>query len=390
MMDPATFIDGALARGFQFYTGVPCSYLTPLINCTLSDERLRYVAAANEGDAVALAAGAAIGGQRGVVMLQNSGLGNAVSPLTSLAYTFRIPMLVVTTLRGAPGTPDEPQHHLMGAITLSMLDTMRIPWRYFPDQPEALEPTWQAATDHIAAHGRPYALAMKKDTLSDCDLAEKSSPPGPPGPATVQIGSGTPTVTRAQVLARLIQHTPVDDTVLIATTGHTGRELYAIDDRPNQLYMVGSMGCAPSLGLGLALTQPNQRTIVIDGDGAAMMRMGNLATIGAYGGDNLIHLVLDNGRYDSTGGQATVSAGISFAGIARACGYGATFEGTGLELIDAALAPGGPPGPRLVHLRMQPGVDGKLPRPTLTPAQTVRRLARHLGTTVVQSRGAGT
>ena len=108
MITADDFIAHATQAGFDFYTGVPCSYLTPLINGVLSDRALRYVGAASEGEAVAVAAGAWLAGRRTVVMCQNSGLGNAVNPLTSLNAPFAIPTLFITTWRGRPGEPDEP------------------------------------------------------------------------------------------------------------------------------------------------------------------------------------------------------------------------------------------------------------------------------------------
>ena len=133
MIEARAFIEAARERGFGLYTGVPCSYLKPFINYVIDSDQLRYVGAANEGDAVAIGAGAQLAGTRSVVMFQNSGLGNAVNPLTSLTYTFRIPVLLIPTLRGEPGGPaDEPQHELMGAVTTDMLDLMNIQWEYFP------------------------------------------------------------------------------------------------------------------------------------------------------------------------------------------------------------------------------------------------------------------
>ncbi|VFM96378.1 MAG: phosphonopyruvate decarboxylase [Candidatus Kentron sp. G] len=126
MISAETFIHLAAERGFSLYTGVPCSYLKPLIDRVIADDRSHYVPAANEGDAVAIAAGAELGGMRGIAMMQNSGLGNAVNPLTSLTHTLRIPVLLIITLRGEPGGPeDEPQHELMGAITTAMLESMQ-------------------------------------------------------------------------------------------------------------------------------------------------------------------------------------------------------------------------------------------------------------------------
>lgn len=135
MIEAAQFVEAARERGFDWYAGVPCSYLTPFINYVLQDPTLHYLSAANEGDAVALIAGATLGGKRGIAMMQNSGLGNAVSPLTSLTWTFRLPQLLIVTWRGQPGVPDEPQHALMGPITPTMLDTMEIAWETFPTDP---------------------------------------------------------------------------------------------------------------------------------------------------------------------------------------------------------------------------------------------------------------
>jgi phosphonopyruvate decarboxylase len=133
LIEARHFVEAARERGFHWYAGVPCSYLTPFINYVLQDESLHYVSMANEGDAVALIAGVALAAdagtpqRRGIAMMQNSGLGNAVSPLTSLTWTFRLPQLLIVTWRGQPGVADEPQHALMGPITPALLDTMEIP-----------------------------------------------------------------------------------------------------------------------------------------------------------------------------------------------------------------------------------------------------------------------
>src|SRR5262245_1967284 len=132
MIDANAFINAAAVRRFDFYSGVPCSFLTPLINRVASNRHITYVGATSEGEAIAIAAGAWLGGRRTVVMCQNSGLGNAVNPLTSLNWPFRIPTLLIVTWRGQPGLADEPQHALMGEITGALLDTMRIPHRAFP------------------------------------------------------------------------------------------------------------------------------------------------------------------------------------------------------------------------------------------------------------------
>jgi len=163
--------------------------------------------------------------------------------------------------------------------------------------------------------------------------------------------------------------------VLIASTGFAGRELYAIEDRPNQLYMVGSMGCASSLGLGLAMARPDKKIIVVDGDGAALMRMGNFATAGAYAGNNFYHLLLDNQVHESTGGQATVSAAVDFPAIAMACGYRNVYPSGGLEQMQNFLESD---APAFMHMRTQRGVPDGLPRPAIKPVEVARRLLRHM------------
>lgn len=380
------FVEAAREHGFTLYAGVPCSFLTPFINYVISDPSLRYLSCANEGDAVAVAAGWTLAGRRAIVMMQNSGLGNAVSPLTSLTWTFRLPQLLIVTWRGEPGITDEPQHQLMGPITPSLLEAMEIAWEFFPQSDAELAGALQRATAHMERVGRPYALLMRKGTVSEYALQGTGAPPPrPAGTALPQTQQTDASLTRTEVLRDLIARTELDRSVLIATTGFTGRELWALDDRPNQLYMVGSMGCAPGVGLGLALAQPGRRVIVIDGDGAALMRLSLFSTLGAYGPRNLIHLLLDNHAHDSTGAQATVSRGISFSAIAAACGYPLALEGDRLDLLDRLLAPQplAAEGPRFARLYIRPGAPAKLPRPTVTPEQVAQRLTAHLHATEV-------
>ncbi len=381
MLQAAQFVDAARARGYAWYAGVPCSFLTPFINFVIDDPDLTYVSAANEGDAVAAAAGAYIGGKLSVAMMQNSGLGNAVSPLTSLTHVFQIPLLIICTHRGAPGVHDEPQHALMGVITEQMFDTMQIPWEIFPKEVEQLEPTLARAVAHCTTTQRPYALIMHKGTVAPHHLLNREMPHVMRADrvhgAPLEVLTGK-RPTREQALTNLLAHAPLEDTVVIATTGFTGRELYALADRPNHLYMVGSMGCASSLGLGLAMARPDLKVLVLDGDGAALMRMGNLSTVGTYGPRNLYHIVLDNEAHDSTGAQATVTVNVDFAEIARACGYALCIRGDQVsDLNDFMQAPEAA-GARFLHLKIATGTRDDLPRPTVTPPEVLQRLRRHL------------
>lgn len=145
MIDADAFLDQAAQRGISFYAGVPCSFLTPLINRVANSRTAAYVGAASEGEAVAIAAGAWLGGRGTAVLCQNSGLGNAVNPLTSLNQPFRIPTLLITIWRGEPGLKDEPQHELMGRITQDLLRVIEVPQRDFPREGAEIGPALDEA-----------------------------------------------------------------------------------------------------------------------------------------------------------------------------------------------------------------------------------------------------
>lgn len=382
MIQAEDFIEAARDLGFQRYTGVPCSFLTPFINYVINDDSLSYVSSSNEGDAIATAAGAAIGGERSITMMQNSGLGNAVSPITSLCYVFHIPMIIISTHRGAPGLTDEPQHELMGKITEEMFDTMRIPWETFPMEKENIAPALKRACEFMEKEQRPYGFIMQKGTIATHELENDRLVATKNTSQEKQFfNQDTGSLfTRNDALKKIIEHTPVENSVVIATTGFTGRELFAIDDRKNHIYMVGSMGCASSLGLGLALARPDLQIVVVEGDGAALMRMGNFATLGSYGGNNLTHIVLDNEVHDSTGAQATVAKNVKFSEIAAACGYAVTYQGNDIELIERLFNCKKHPGAKFGHLKISAGAIENLPRPDVTPVEVLQRLMQHIGT----------
>jgi phosphonopyruvate decarboxylase len=218
---------------------------------------------------------------------------------------------------------------------------------------------------------------MSKDTVNPKPLA--SAPPAPRAPGTAPEWQAPPATlpTRGDLLAAVHEVTAND--LVIATTGYTGRELYALDDRANQLYMVGSMGCCVSLALGLALCRPDRRVVALDGDGAALMRMGALSVVGHERPENLVHVVLDNGVHESTGGQSTVSTNVDFAAVAAACGYPNVARADSAAALGALLAETpSVPGPLFVHARMRPGVPKDLPRPTVTPRAVAERLRAYI------------
>jgi phosphonopyruvate decarboxylase len=379
MITADEFIDAALERGIDFYTGVPCSFLTPLINRVIGDPRLSYIAATSEAEAVALAAGAWLAGRKTAVMCQNSGLGNAVNPLVSLNYPFRIPTLLVVTLRGEPGVKDEPQHELMGQITAMMLDTLRIPHADFPVRSADVAPRVDQAVGVLAETSLPYGLLMHKDSVRDDGLVQTSDQPRRRGAIEDLSEHATPP-TRFAAIERSLACIP-ENAVLIATTGKCGRELFTLADRPQHLYVVGSMGCASAIGLGVA-SNSDRLVIVLDGDGAALMKLGNMATVGSQHPPNFLHIVLDNGVHDSTGGQATVSPGVDFASVAAACGYAGGFTVDSLHGLETALRLAlDRPGPHLIRARIRPGSLEALGRPTIGPQDVARRFKAFLNAT---------
>jgi phosphonopyruvate decarboxylase len=376
MIEASEYLSAAHARGFDFYTGVPCSFLTPLINRVIGDPSAEYVGAASEGEAVAIAAGAWLAGRGTTVMCQNSGLGNAVNPLTSLNHPFRIPSLLIVTWRGQPGLKDEPQHRLMGEITPSLLDVVRISHLGFPKERDEIEPALAAADGEMGLTGLPFAFVMDKGAVREEGLSQPEAVVRARG-ERIDLTSGAPRPSRVQVLERFLARAP-GEAAVIATTGRCGRELFTLADRPQHLYQVGSMGCASAMALGVALNV-DRPVVVLDGDGAALMRMGNMATIGARAPRNLIHVILDNGAHDSTGGQQTVSPNVDFAGAAVACGYARAAVCDDLAGFEEALAAAlRTPGPHLVHVRIRPGSIAALGRPTVAPREVATRFRAFL------------
>lgn len=370
------FAEEVTKAGFDFFTGVPCSYLTPVINSVMTTSAHGYVGATSEGEAVAIASGAQLAGRNAVVMCQNSGLGNAVNPLTSLSHPFRLPILFLTTWRGEPGRPDEPQHEVMGAITPELITLLGFEQKILPENRPDLAAALIHASDRMAVTRLPYCLVMRG--------TDEKTAPFPVGEHIVRPTAAVHRFcetnsrpSRSDVLRRVIEIAP-RDAAMIASTGKCGRELYTVSDRANHLYQVGSMGCAAGMALGVALNV-SRSVFVLDGDGALLMKMGTLATIGAYGPKNLVHILLDNGVHDSTGGQPTVSAHVDFGLVAAACGYRYVASCESLEHFeDAIAAAAGQDGPSFIQIRIKPGSMAELGRPSISPAAVAARFREFL------------
>ena len=357
---------GALLKdkGFDFYSGVPCSFLKYLINYAVNE--CEYVMAANEGDAVAICAGAQTAGRRTVVLMQNSGLGNAVSPLTSLNAVFRIPVLGFVSLRGEPGLGDEPQHELMGVITDKLLTDMNIDWAFLSSDGNEAAIQLEKAQQSIV-EGRPFFFIVKKGTFSEVILSPGKKP---------KTDDSLPD--RTGILKAACDASSAD-TVLTATTGFTGRELYTLGDSDRNLYMVGSLGCLSSYALGINLADPDRGVIAFDGDGSLLMRTGSMAVNAAYSPKKLLHILLDNSAHESTGGQYTVSGGVDWPAAAKAFGYPKTVSvSSPAELSTAVEEWERSGGLVFVYAKIRQGAPEGLGRPKIKPCEVAERLSKFI------------
>ncbi|MER6565178.1 phosphonopyruvate decarboxylase [Streptomyces sp. NPDC001093] len=308
-MTSASAVVSELERaGVRLVSGVPCSYFAGPIRLLQDHPRIRYVPAANEGAALAVAAGARLAGEPSAVLAQNSGFGNLVNPLTSLVLPYRIPVLVLVSMRGWP-VPDagEPQHHWMGKVVPQWLDSLELPHRMLRPGGPALETVLQE-TRPVLESGRPAFVLVAKGALTD------DSPTAEADALGDRIGPDRDDLVDA-VLAELRGE------YVLSTTGYLSRALYNRGDRARNFYMQGSMGHVSGIALGAALSRPTEKFVVLDGDGAVLMHMGTLATVGHHAPENLVHVIFDNGVYDSTGGQPTSSPAVRFDEVARATGY---------------------------------------------------------------------
>ena len=378
MIDAGTFITALKRLCYSQFAGVPCSYLKPFINFVINDPTLDYIGAASEGEAVAISLGAFLAGRKTVTMCQNSGLGNMVNPLTSLNFPFRIPTLLIVTWRGQPGRIDEPQHEQMGAITPKLLELMDIPWSIFPQTESEIDSVIDKADEYMRENSRPYALVMPEDSVASHELTQQQR-----GQVVITNRLTYPArpddrLTRTEALELIVSAQPADRAI-VATTGKTGRELFTVSDSPANIYVVGGMGTASGIGLGIAHALPEKSVTVIDGDGAALMKLGTLATIGYYQPKNLLHIILDNEQHDSTGGQQTVSSTVRFAEVAAAVNYrNAAFAEDRESIAESVKKLLMLPGPSLLHIKIKPGSPPKLGRPTIKPYEVKQRFMSFL------------
>jgi phosphonopyruvate decarboxylase len=357
--------------GVGFFAGVPDSLLADFCAC-VSDRapKGRHVITANEGGAVALAMGHFLAtGEMGMVYLQNSGLGNCINPLTSLAdaAVYGVPLLLIIGWRSEPGRSDEPQHVTMGRVTPDVLRAVGVPFRILPDDPAEARACVAAIVAEARAASAPHALVVRHGTFAP--YAAKKTP-------------SAYALSRERAIELVVELLPAE-AVVVSTTGKPSRELFELRKKrgePHRDFLtVGGMGHASQIALGIALGRPECAVFCIDGDGAVLMHMGGLATIGALAPANYKHLVLNNGVHDSVGGQPTVAFAVDLAGVARACCYREVWRAES-ESDLVALAPRliASSGPALLEVRVAAGARADLGRPSMTPAELKQALMRHI------------
>ena len=373
MINASEMVSSLTARGYTFFTGVPCSFLKPMINQVINCADLCYIGASNEGEAVGIAAGSHLASKTAVVMMQNSGLGNIVNPVTSLTNIYKIPCLFIIALRGEPELHDAVQHEIMGKITHELLELLGIQYEVFPSRPDEIDSKIQTAHEYLSRSSVPIAFVLKKGSVEEynpvLDLKKTNGRTGIVLNGKKKVCEG---IKRKTAIFEVAINIGADD-LLISTTGKISRELFYCADRPANFYMQGSMGCAASIGLGLAINQ-QKKVIVLDGDGAVLMKMGTLATIGYYQPQKFLHIILDNQSYDTTGGQPTVSSNVSFPKIAIACGYKRAVTAVDLqEFVHYIQQFLHKKGPSLIHFNVEKGAEKNLGRPSLTPEEIKER-----------------
>ena len=304
--------------GVDFFTGVPDSLLKSFCAYVTDNCGENHVIAANEGGAVGLAAGHYLAtGKPALVYMQNSGQGNAVNPLCSLADpdVYSIPMVLLVGWRGEPGVKDEPQHVKQGKVTVSLFETLGIPTEVLPDDETAALELTRKMVERAKAEARPVALVVRKGLFAEYKLQNKM-------PDISDL--------KREDAIQTILESIGPEAVVVSTTGMISREVYEIRERLGQdhskdFLTVGSMGHALMIALGIARKcnekNENRYVICLDGDGSSIMQMGNMAIAGAARQANLMHFVLNNSAHDSVGGQPTVGGQISLSKVAEACGY---------------------------------------------------------------------
>ena len=365
MIDTKLFYDSLTKNQVTFFTGVPDSYLKSFCSYLLENlDPDKHITCANEGNAIALAAGYHLAtGKCALVYMQNSGLGNAINPLTSLVdpEVYNIPILLLIGWRGQPGIKDEPQHIKQGKITLELLDTMGINYSILPKSNHDFKSCVDSAIKKISETSSPHALIAQKGTFKPYQSQKHNS--------------DIYTITREEAIQSVTDSFEPED-VIVSTTGKISRELFEYRMKKDEksieqdFYTIGSMGHASQIAFGLALNKKKRQVYCLDGDGALIMHMGGLTTIGQLQPKNYKHVVFNNGCHDSVGGQPTVAFNIDIPLIAKACGFRTTFMVEEKnDLTEKITELKNCRGPALLEIRVKGGARSDLGRPTISSVE---------------------
>ena len=366
MIDSAAFVDHLRAAGVELFTGVPDSLLKEFgAHVMTALPREQHVITANEGAAVGLAMGSYLrSGRPALVYLQNSGFGNTINPLLSLAdaEVYGTPMVVLIGWRGQPGVTDEPQHVKQGRVMTAMLEAMELPFAVLSPDPDTAREEVIAAVDTAVEARSPYVLLVEKGTFAKA--AQRPEPPA----GTAGLAS------REEALIAVVEALG-SETINISTTGMLSRELFEYrqrtgSDASRDFLTVGGMGHASAIALGVALQEPEREVWCLDGDGALLMHLGGLAVIADHAPARYLHVVFNNGVHDSVGGQPTSISLVDVPAAARALGYRFATSTSELGEVPAAIAElRAHGGPSLLEVKVRPGNREGIGRPTRTPAE---------------------
>lgn len=364
MINPAKFYEKLIKNDISFFTGVPDSLLKDFCSyVTVHVVEKNHIINVNEGAAIALASGYHLStGKYALVYMQNSGFGNAINPLLSLADpdVYSIPMLLMVGWRGEPGVKDEPQHVKQGRVQIQILEALEIPYITIGESSPFSHNEIDNLISKMKHEKRPCVILISKGVFEPYSFRMQDS---------MRF-----TLMREDAIKLIINKLKEND-IIVSTTGMTSRELFEYRKSlghkyGNDFLTVGSMGYCSQIALGIALQKPDRKIFCLDGDGSVLMHMGTLAIAGVKGPANFKHIILNNGAHDSVGGQPTVGLKIKLSEIAEACGYNHTYVIEKPEDInDIFPVFRNEDGPSLMEIRVNKGAREDLGRPTTTPAE---------------------